>query len=198
MQVKRILFPALGFILVSLSAGPLPVVAGGAITLTASQGHIYMTVMGRGKVEIRGTPYHFDIYGINRLKLIGQSRKRGIFLKRLGVKLVIRNLRGDILHIVRKEGFTFKVDNPLGETLIFIRILSQGKAVLFRQKGHILYTVTADNHAVKMKDADGNLLYTLKGTAKAFPAGFFCIRELTWEERVACFLLYEKMPFPYE
>ena len=196
MRPKRYIAAVIGIMVILLMAGPL--LAGGGVVLKDASGQALLKVKGENQVEIGKTRYRFQSWGLNRLKLEGKVTHQGIFLKRLGVKLIIRNLKGNILHIIRKEGFVFRVESPVGEPLIYIKISSPRKVTLFRQVGNPLYTIQAKGQSVLIEDADGQTLYTLKGTAKTFPAAFLCISDLSWEERVACFLLYEKIPFPYE
>ncbi len=196
MRFKWYIPAVIGVMAILLMAKPL--LAGDRMVLKDASGQALLTVKGENQVEIGKTRYRFQSWGLNRLKLEGKATHRGIFLKRLGIKLVIRDLKGNILHIIRKEGFVFRVESPVGEPLSYIKISSPRKVTLFRQEGKPLYTIQAKGQSVLIEDAGGQALYTLKGTAKTFPAAFLCVSELSWEERVACFLLYEKIPFPYE
>lgn len=192
---NRFLIMLTVFFLIFSTSGNL--LAKGKILLTDSDSQTILAIPGNNKVFIGKRAYTYKSWGINRLRLKQKNTDQGVFLKRLGVRLVIRDLQGNILHIIQKEGFVFQVKTPTGEYLIFIKI-SHGKVVVFREKGQTLFTITSKNKTALIKDNNGHILYTLKGETGIFPASFLCIPDLSWEERAACYLLYRGIPFPYK
>ncbi len=163
------------------------------IRLVSPDGTVLLSFKQHEVVTKNGT-YTVQRWGENRLKLIEKSTRRGVFLKRFGIKLMIRDLKGNLLHIIRKEGRIYRVESPVGAHLMFIKI-ANGTVTVFREEGSPLYTLTPQSKAVVMKDKGGKLVYTLKGDTDLYPASFLCIPELTWEERAACYLLYKTIPF---
>ncbi len=144
-------------------------------------------------VYIEKAPYAVQRWGIDRLKLTREGTHQGVFLKRFGAKLMIRDLSGNLLHIIRKEGWVFRVESPIGARLVFMKV-SEKKVTIFREEGKTLYTLIPKLNSVQMNDKLGKSLYILKGDTNPYPAGFLCLQELTPEERAACYLLYKKIP----
>ena len=144
-------------------------------------------------VFIEKTPYKVQRWGADRLKLTREGTDQGVFLKLLGVKLMIRDLKGNLLHVIRKEGWVFRVESPIGALLVFLKV-SPKKASIFREEGKNLFTLTPKIKSVLINDKNGKTVRILKGDNNPYPAGFLCLPELTPEERAACYLLYKEIP----
>lgn len=149
--------------------------------------------LAKDTVYIEKARYAVQRWGIDRLKLTREGTHRGVFLKRFGAKLMIRDLSGNLLHIIRKEGGIFRVESPIGARLVFMKV-SKKKVIIFRDEGKILYTLLPKFNSIQMKDKNGKPLYILKGDTGPYPAGFLCLPPLTPEERAACYLLFKKIP----
>jgi hypothetical protein len=162
------------------------------IRLVTPDGKIVMSFKNDSAV-IGSNTYSVERWGANRLKLKLKSSEKGVFLKLFGPKLMIRDNSGNLLHIILKDGNAFRVDTPIGAHLVFMRVLSK-KVVVFRKEGHPIFTVTSGINKVIMKDKDGKIIYTLKGDTAIYPASFLLLDVLSPEERVACYLLYRKIP----
>ncbi len=171
--------------------------AGDKIFLVAPGSQILLSFKNTNEILIDKTAYTFERWGPNRLKLKQKDSGQGVFLKRLGIRLVIRNLQGNILHIIQKEGDLFRVETPVGAHLVYLKV-SPKAVTVFKKEGETLYTITSKNKKVFMKDKKGNIFYTLEGETQIYPASFLCLPELSWEERAACYLLFKNIPFFYQ
>ncbi len=175
-------------------ASALPALLG--VRLITPNGQELMSFK-KNTAYIEKTPYKIERGGPDRLKLTREGTDEGVFLKRLGVKLVIRDLKGNLMHIIRKEGWVFRVDSPIGAHLVFLKV-SPKEVTIFREEGKTLFTLIPKFKSVLMNDKNGKTVYILKGDNKLYPAGFLCLPELTPEERAACYLLYKKIPLDYQ
>ena len=147
----------------------------------------------KNTIFIKKTPYKVQRWGTDRLKLTREGTDQGVFLKRLGVKLMIRDLKGNLLHVIRKEGGVFRVESPIGALLVFLKV-SPKKVTVFREEGKTLFTITPKIKSVLINDKSGKTICILKGDSNPYPASFLCLPELTPEERAACYLLYKEIP----
>ena len=166
------------------------------VRLITSDGHELISFK-KNTVYIKKTPYTVQRWGLDRLKLTRKGTEEGVFLKRFGVKLMIRDLKGNLLHIILKEGWVFRVDSPIGAHLVFFKV-SPKKVTVFRKEGKTLFTLLPKLKSVLMNDRNGKTLYILKGDSELYPAAFLCLSELTAAERAACYLLYKKIPLAYQ
>jgi len=162
------------------------------IRLVTPDGKIIMSYKNDSTV-IGSNTYSVERWGTNRLKLKLQNSESGVFLKLFGAKLMIRDNSGNLLHIILKNGNVFRVDSLIGAHLVFLQVLPQ-KVVVFRTEGSPVFTVTSGINKVIMKDKNGKIIYTLKGDTAIYPAAFLLLGVLSPEERVACYLLYKKIP----
>ncbi|GEM_PF-6857199 len=151
----------------------------------------------KNTITIGHALYTVQRWGPDRLKLTKKGTDGGVFLKRLGVKLMIRDLKGNLLHVIRKEGWVFRVESPVGAHLLFVKIFPK-KVAIWREEGKTLFTLLPKFKSVVMNDATGKTLYILKGDTELYPAAFLCLPVLTPEERAACYLLYRQVPLDYQ
>ena len=169
--------------------------AGDQTIVEGTDGEVCLSWVGPHLIRVKKKEYRVQRWGPDRLRLRGLRDPHGVFLKRLGVHLVIRGLSGNILHIVQKGGMGYRIQTPVGQDLFFIESASHKVRVL-GPGGDCLFIVSPDHKGVVIRDAKGRQLYTVKGKVGTLAVSFLCIPSLSWPERAGCFLLYADRPSP--
>jgi len=163
--------------------------AGGDIQLKNANGKVLLSFEKGAKVRTGSQTYQYKKWGRNRLKLVATDTNQGVFLKRFSVKLRIRDLEGVMLHKVLKTGVMLKVKRPTGENLFIVKMFPD-KAVVSENNGPKLFTIVPDQDKILFKDTAGQVQYILEGETRPSSSAFLCIPQLSWPERIACYLLY--------
>ena len=169
-------------------AGP-----GESVVVKDARGRPCLLIEKPERIRVMGEPFRVQRWGPDRLKLVSLASRSGVFLKRLGVHLVIRDLRGNILHIVQKGGRGYLVQTPVGQNLFFVHCLTRPIRI-FKQGDGEKFVVLSKQGKKVIRKTGGPLLFTVTGKVRALAASFLCIPVLSWLERAGCFLLFNGVP----
>ncbi len=156
-----------------------------------SYGNVLVAFQKKGSVLIGNETYRYQRWGKSRLKILREKTHRGLMFKRLAINLMIRDLKGDLLHIVQKTGNMLKIQSPLGVNLVFIRV-SSSQVTVFKNEGDNLFFTFPHGNETWIKDVNGELSYVFQGAVEPLPVSFLGVSILSWPERVGCFLYYER------
>ena len=169
--------------------GAIPSAAGGTVILKS--GHqTLMEVKKPGVVLIRGEEYSYRVLKKgSRLRLISKSGKEGVYFKRYGTTILIRNLKGSLLHLIKKSGYFYRVKTVMGAILSSMKI--EHRQVVVENSGtEVSLHVVSEKGNVVFRLHKGVPPMVLKGETRPFPAAFFGMTPLSLQERVACYLTY--------
>ncbi len=168
----------------------LPVSPAIGMPVLKSGDEVLVELKGNDTVIIGGTEYQYQrIKKDKRLKISDASGSDGVFLKRYGTKIKLRDLQGNFLHYVLKARKYYKVKLGDGTELAYLKI-EDGKVFVKNWDTNTELTVYPENGKVVFKDEGGNIVFTLEGETNPFPAAFLALEPLSPLERVACYLTY--------
>jgi len=185
LKSEKLFFLVLVVMVMALPASPAS-----GMPVLKSGGEVLVELKGNDTVVIGGTEYQYKrIKKDKRLKIADASGSDGVFLKRFGTKIRLRDLQGNFLHYVLKARTYYKVKLGDGTELAYLKI-ENGKVLVKNWETNTELTVYPENGKVVFKDAGGNIVFTLEGETRAFPAAFLALEPLSPLERVACYLTY--------
>ncbi len=163
--------------------------AAGTITLKTG-GDTIVVVKGNHTVLVQGEEYKYQrLKKDKRLKIFNESTGQGLWVKRYGTKIRIRDLRGNLLHLIIKAGYYYKVKTVMGTELAVMKREPDRVTVTVRETKAVYIIEPGANKTVCHR-ANGTPVFTLEGDAKPFPASFFAMNPLSLLERTACYLMY--------
>lgn len=148
---------------------------------------------GENTVVIKGDKFKYmRIKKNKRLRIINENSKEGIFVKRFGTRIRIRNLKGSLTHLIRKAGKFYKVKTVMGKELAVINIdnIDNGEITVSNLGSNSIYHVVSKDGKIVFKGKNDKVVFTLEGETNLFPASFFALTPLSLIERVACYLTY--------
>ncbi len=167
---------------------PAPTVHG--MPVLKSGDNVLVEIKGGDTVIIGGTEFTYKrLKKDKRLKITDASGSEGVFLKRYGTKIRLRDLQGNLLHNVLKARKFYKVKMSDGTELAYLKI-EDGKVFVKNWDTNTEFTVYPENGKVIFKDQSGNIAFVLEGDTRPFPAAFLALEPLSPLERVACYLTY--------
>lgn len=141
-------------------------------------------------VNIKGEKFKYNcIKKDKRLKIVNENSNEGVFFKRYGTKIRLRDLNGNLIHLIRKAGNSYKVKTVMGKELAVIKN-ENGKITVSNHDSNSIYQVAPERGNIVFKDKNGSTVFTLEGETNPFPASFLALTPLSLLERVACYLTY--------
>ena len=183
----RLIVVLFSILLFLVWAGPLS--AGGKVTLQAGQ-EVLMELEKPGVVLIQGEAYSYRILKKGkRIKLVSQGSGNGIYFKRYGTTIRIRDLEGNLLHLIKKSGYFYRVKTVMGTILSSMKIEPTQVVVENSGNGDVI-RVSPLKGEIVFRIKKGEPFMVLKGETRPFPAAFFAMASLSLEEQVACYLAY--------
>jgi len=174
----------------AIAALTLPISIVHGMPVLKSGDHVLIEVKGNNTVIIEGTEYQYKrLKKDKRLKISDASGADGVFLKRYGTKIKLRDLQGNLLHYVLKARSYYKVKMGDGTELAYLKI-EGGKVFVKNWDTNTEWVVCPEGGKIVFKDANGNISFVLEGETNPFPAAFLVLEPLSPLERVACYLTY--------
>ncbi len=169
----------------------------GGSTLLAVEKHvlksgqeILVETAGPGVVIIQDEEFSYKVLKRNkRLKLISKSSGAGIYVKRYGTTIRIRDLQGHLLHLIKKSGYFYRVKTAMGTILSSMKIESR-QAVVENEGIQEPVRVIPEKGKIVFETEQDKSVMVLTGDSRPFPAAFFAMVPLSFPERVACYLMY--------
>ncbi len=147
-------------------------------------------IKGDKTVIIRGEEFTYKrIKKDKRLKIVSLNSQKGVFLKRYGTRIRLRDLEGNLIHLIIKAGIFYKVKTVMGKELAAIK-REPGKVTVSNRDSNSIYHVGPENGKIIFKDENGSTIFSLEGETNPFPAAFLALTPLSLVERVACYLTY--------
>ena len=189
MRMRMMQGVVISIVVFLILVGVIPSAAGGTVILKS--GHqILMEVKKPGAVLIRGEEYSYRVLKKgSRLRLISKNGGEGVYLKRYGTTIRIRDLKGNLLHLIKKSGYFYRVKTVMGAILSSMKI--EPRQVVVENSGSKApLHVVSEKGQIIFKAPEGTLPMVLEGEARPFPAAFFGMIPLSLQERVACYLTY--------
>ncbi len=186
------LFKSAGFLVLTLAILALapPVTIAEAMPVLKSGDKVLVEVKDSATVFIGGQDFTYKrIKKGKRLKITDASGTDGVFLKRYGTKIRLRDLEGNFLHYVLKARKYYKVKLGDGTELAYLKI-EDGKVLVNNRETNTEFVVYPANGKIVFKDAGGNIAFVLEGETNPFPAAFLALEPLSPLERVALYLTY--------
>ncbi len=178
------------FFLLVITAVALPAATVHGMPVLKSGNNILVEIKGDNTVIIGGTEFTYKrLKKDKRLKITDASGSEGVFFKRYGTKIRLRDLQGNLLHNVLKARKYYKVKTSDGTELAYLKI-EDGKVFVKNWDTNTEFTVYPENGTIIFKDQSGNIAFVLEGDTRPFPAAFLTLEPLSLLERVACYLTY--------
>ncbi len=190
-EMKHLRSALFALCLIFVFATALPVLGmAGNLTVLKSGDDVLVEVKGNNTVLIGGNEFTYKrLKKDKRLKITDASGTQGVFLKRYGTKIRLRDLQGNLLHNVLKARMYYKVKMSDGTELAYLKI-ENGKVFVKSWETNTEFVVYPENGKVIFKDQGGNIAFVLEGDTRPFPAAFLALEPLSPLERVACYLTY--------
>jgi hypothetical protein len=168
----------------------LPIAIAAGLPVLKSGDQVLVELKGNDTVTIGGNEFKYKLLKKNkRLKITSVDGTEGVFFKRYGTKIKLRDLQGTLLHYVLKARSYYKVKMGDGTELAYLKI-ENGKVAVKNLETNNDFVVYPENGKIIFKDANGNITFTLDGETNPFPAAFLALEPLSPLERVACYLTY--------
>ena len=179
----------IAFCLLIIASAAFPVMGmAGELPVLKSGDEVLVELKGNNTVLIGGTEFTYKrLKKDKRLKITDASGTQGVFLKRYGTKIRLRDLQGNLLHNVLKARMYYKVKMSDGTELGYLKI-EDGKVFVKSWETNTEFMVYPENGKVIFKDQSGNIAFVLEGDSRPFPAAFLALEPLSPLERVACYL----------
>lgn len=161
----------------------------GNVVLKAG-GKTLIEVKGDNTVIIKGEVFTYKRLKKNkRLKIVSLNSQKGVFVKRYGTRIRLRDLEGNLIHLIIKAGIFYKVKTVMGKELAAIK-WEPGKVTVSNRDSNSIYHVVSEDRKIAFKDENGRTVFSLEGETNLFPAAFLALTPLSLVERVACYLTY--------
>jgi len=152
---------------------------------------VLMETQGPGVVLIQEEEFSYQVLKRNkRLKLIDKSSGTGIYVKRYGTTIRVRDLQGHLLHLIKKSGYFYRVKTVMGTILSSMKIEPRQTLVENEDIPEPIRVIPHKGKIVFQTEHNGAVM-VLQGDSRPFPAAFFAMDSLSLPERVACYLMYQ-------
>jgi len=176
-------------IIIFMSISSSPLYPAGKTVLKVG-GKVLVEFKTGNMVNIKGEEFKYNRIKKNkRLKIVSEKGNEGVFVKRYGTKIRLRDLEGNLIHLIRKAGNYYKVKTVMGTELAVIK-KENGKITVSNRESNSIYNVVPEQGNIVFKDKNGSTVFTLEGETNPFHASFLALTPLSLLERVACYLTY--------